>query len=114
MIWHPNGRTNSGLLNEAWNDARGQQIIEHGMEPFVVYPPSKCFCHPDQTGKSFYYDAGKFFCSDTKEPLMSIVELEGYPLNIVRDPTAFFDNGDAERSDYDVYYLYNGNHSSSF
>ena len=45
---------------------------------------------------------------------MSIVELEGYPLNIVRDPTAFFDNGDAEKSDYDVYYLDNGNHSSSF
>ena len=45
---------------------------------------------------------------------MSIVELEGYPLNIVRDPMAFFDNGDAERSDYDDYYLDNGNHSSSF
>ena len=45
---------------------------------------------------------------------MSIVELEGYPLNYVRDPTTFFDDGDAERSDYDDYYLDNGNHSSSF
>ena len=36
---------------------------------------------------------------------MSIVELEGYPLNFVRDPTTFFDDGDAERSDYDDYYL---------
>ena len=79
------GRTNSGLLNEVWYDARGQHVIEHGMEPFEVYPPMKCFCHPDQTGMAFYYADGEFFCSVTKEPLMSIVELEGYPLNFVRD-----------------------------
>ena len=36
---------------------------------------------------------------------MSIVELEGYPLNFVMDPTTFFDDGDAERSDYDDYII---------
>ena len=114
MIWNPHGRTNSGLLNEAWNDARGQHVIEHGMEPFEVYPPMICFCHPDHTGMAFYYADGEFFCSVTKEPLMSIVELEGYPLNFVRDPKPYFDDGDAERSVYDDYYLDNGNHSINY
>ena len=59
MIWHPHGRYNAGMLNEAWNDARGQQILEHGMEPAQVYPPMNCFCHEFHTESSFYYDDGQ-------------------------------------------------------
>ena len=77
------------------------------MEPAQVYPPMNCFCHEFHTERSFYYDAGQFFCSDTKEPILSLCELEGYPLNYVRDSTPFFDDGDAERSDFDDFYLDN-------
>ena len=43
MVWHPHGRLNSGLLVRAWNDARGQSLLEHGMKLAKVYPPANCF-----------------------------------------------------------------------
>ena len=59
---------------------------------------------------AFYYADGNFHCSETKEPLVTNAEKEGYPLNFVRDPTPFFDDGDAENENYDD--IYNGNYSS--
>ena len=81
------------------------------MEPALVYPPMNCFCHEFHTERSFYYDDGQFFYSDTKEPIVTLCELEGYPLNFVRNPTPLFDDDAAERSDFDDWYLYNSNQS---
>ena len=38
MVWHPHGRLNSGLLVRAWNDARGQSVLER---EFVINMPVK-------------------------------------------------------------------------
>ena len=55
MVWHPRGRLNSGLLVRAWNDARGQSVLEHGMDLAKVYPPANCFCYDFHTEEYIYY-----------------------------------------------------------
>ena len=49
MVWHPHGRFNSGLLERAWNDARGQSVLEHRMDLAKVYPPANCFFYDFHT-----------------------------------------------------------------
>ena len=100
MIWNPHGRHSSGLLNEAWSDVKSQQVLEHGMPASRVYPAVSC-CWGAVPRSSFFYADGQFFCTEKGDPLITIVERDGYPLNFTRDLTPYFDDGDAEREDYD-------------
>ena len=114
MVWHPHGRYNSGLLERAWNDARGQSVLEHGMELAQVYPPMNCFCSDFHTEESFYYVDANYINKVTRERIVPLCELEGYPLNFVRNPNPLFDDDAAERSDFDEWYLNTHNQSNIY
>ena len=84
------------------------------MELAQVYPPTNCFCYDFHTEESFYYAEGQYFDADTKEPIITLCELEGYPLNYVRNLNPLFDDDAAERSDFDECYLDTHNSSNIY
>ena len=51
---------------------------------------------------------------DTKEPIITFCELEGYPLNYVHNLNPLFDDDAAERSDFDEWYLDTHNSSNIY
>ena len=79
------------------------------MQASGLYPAISCCWPSDPSRTDFYYANGQFLCAVTKEPLVTIVKHEGYLLTFVKDNTPYFDDGDAEREDYDDFYYYNGN-----
>ena len=63
MVLHPHGRLNSGLMARAWNDARGQAVLEYGTKL------ANCFCYDFHTEGYIYYAEGKY-TSDPYPKLM--------------------------------------------
>ena len=49
MAWSPHNRANSGLLEMAWIDPRGQAAMTEGKRLTQLYPPASCFCNDIHT-----------------------------------------------------------------
>ena len=55
LAWSPHNRMNSGLLEMAWLDPRGQAAADDWGGLTQLYEPASCFCCPIHTEKHFYY-----------------------------------------------------------
>ena len=67
MAWHPHNRANSGLMEMAWIDSRGQAVMNIGTRLTQLYPPAACFCNDVHTDSHIYYNDGEYLDADTGE-----------------------------------------------
>ena len=65
MAWSPHNRANSGLMEMAWTDPRGQAVMTVGKRLTQLYPPAACFCNDVHTDAHIYYNNGEYLDVDT-------------------------------------------------
>ena len=75
LAWSPHGRMNSGLLEMAWLDPRGQVAADNWGGQTLLYEPASCFCCPIHTDNHFYYWNGEYLDVDTDEPIGDLKEI---------------------------------------
>ena len=76
LAWSPHNRVNSGLLEMAWLDPRGQAAADDWGGRTQLYEPASCFCCPIHTENHFYYWNGEYLDVDTDEPIGDLKEEE--------------------------------------
>ena len=67
MAWNPHNRANSGLMEKAWTDPRGQAVMNAGKRLTQLYQPAACFCNDVHTDSHIYYNDGEYLDADTGE-----------------------------------------------
>ena len=75
LAWSPHGRMNSGLLEMAWIDPRGQYAADNLGGLTLLYEPSSCFCCPIHTDNYFYHWNGENLDVSTDEPIGDLKEI---------------------------------------
>ena len=85
MAWAPHNRANSGLLEMAWLDPRGQAAMTEGDRLTQLYPPASCFCSEVHTESHIYYCNGEYLDADNGEPIKDLIEEEISISNVVCD-----------------------------
>ena len=102
MAWNPHNRANSGLMERAWIDPRGQAVMNVGKRLTQLYPPAACFCNDVHTDSHIYYNDGEYLDAETGEPIKDMGEIEKSINNDFRNSNSLCGYDESERYDYSI------------